>query len=495
MTEIKLHGEFKKWLHPLSEDEYNTLEQSILKHGCYDTIKIWDGYLIDGHHRYQICTKHSLPYQIEEMEFDNQYQVMVWMIDNQDGRRSTNKMQKAELVGKRHKAEKKSKEWFKDRERNPDGTFASGLENKPMGRTSERIADEIGKSKSYVEESQRFMIAAATIEKLSSPEVKDAMLAGETCIQHMTEVKQLASIANGNGDKNQEPDPERAKKMIDEIAAGNVKTVKQAMAKVAPTVKPPKQFITLDDWALMNQSGELNINVSSNKKMNKQSGVSIEWAQWSWNPITGCHHGCNYCYARDIANRFDDKLYPHGFEPVLIPDRLAAPANTKVPKKAKNETGYKNVFTVSMGDLFGEWLPSDWIELVLDVIRDNPQWNFLMLTKNPRRLLDFDFPHNAWVGATVDIQARIKPTEDIFREVDATVKWLSCEPMLEPLVFNDPAIFDWVAIGGASKSTQTEQFYPPREWVMNLERQIWDVGGKVYEKANLWERITEFPSS
>jgi len=306
----------------------------------------------------------------------------------------------------------------------------------------------------------------------------------------MTEVKQIASIANGDEKKNQESDPERATKMLDEIAAGNVKSVKQAMAKVPPTVKPPKGYITLDDWANMNQSGELAIDPTGKNKFNAQKGASIEWAQWSWNPVTGCRHGCDYCYARDIANRF----YEYGFEPVLIPERLSAPANTEVPGKAESAAGYKNVFTVSMGDLFGEWIPPEWIELILDVIRDNRQWNFLMLTKNPRRLLDFDFPANAWIGATVDTQARVKPTEDIFRRVDATIKWLSCEPMLEPLVFNEPAIFDWFAIGGASESIETEQFYPPRQWIADLEKQIWDSGGKVYEKFNLWERITEYPT-
>jgi protein gp37 len=68
--------------------------------------------------------------------------------------------------------------------------------------------------------------------------------------------------------------------------------------------------------------------------------------------------------------------------------------------------GERNVFTVSMGDLFGEWVPQEWIDAVFKAIREAPEWNFLVLTKNPKRYLTIDFPRNVWVGATADTQAR-----------------------------------------------------------------------------------------
>ena len=87
----------------------------------------------------------------------------------------------------------------------------------------------------------------------------------------------------------------------------------------------------------------------------------------------GCQHDCSYCYARDIANRF----YPEGFQPSYHPDRLEAPANTNVPTAPRfyNDTGYKNVFTCSMADLFGKWVPVEWIQSVIDTASANPQWN------------------------------------------------------------------------------------------------------------------------
>jgi hypothetical protein len=60
-----------------------------------------------------------------------------------------------------------------------------------------------------------------------------------------------------------------------------------------------------------------------------QVNDNIGWARWSWNPVTGCLHNCDYCYARDIAERF----YPQKFEPTFFPERLDAPANTKLPPR------------------------------------------------------------------------------------------------------------------------------------------------------------------
>jgi protein gp37 len=146
-----------------------------------------------------------------------------------------------------------------------------------------------------------------------------------------------------------------------------------------------------------------------------------------------------------------------------------------------------------MADLFGRWVPREWIEAVLQVVADNSQWNFLFLTKFPIRLAEFDFPANAWLGTTVDAQARVANAERAFSKVRGGVKWLSCEPLLEPLRFNSLEMFDWVVIGGASSSTQTPEFHPPRAWVESLEAQARRAGCKVYEKTNLLERIREYP--
>ena len=190
---------------------------------------------------------------------------------------------------------------------------------------------------------------------------------------------------------------------------------------------------------------------------NKQENADIEWAKWSWNPITGCEHTCPYCYAREIAvsPKMAD-LYPFGFKPTLHPRRLLAPRFMKVPPAAKTDARYRNVFMGSMADVFGRWVPAEWIEAVLAEIRAAPQWNFLCLTKFAKRMAEFDIPANCWMGTSVDLQARVPAAEAAFANVGAAVRWLSCEPLLEPLRFQHLDRFHWIVIGGASRTANTQ---------------------------------------
>ena len=158
-----------------------------------------------------------------------------------------------------------------------------------------------------------------------------------------------------------------------------------------------KDWITLDEWRLLEADvQESKLKTIGDKTFNKQDSDNIEWARWSWNPVTGCNHGCKYCYARDIAARF----YPQGFKPTIIPARLTAPQNTN-PRDTSNmsevdQMGWRNVFVCSMADLFGKWVPSAWIQAVLDQCAKSPQWNYLFLSKFPQRMAEFEFPDNAW---------------------------------------------------------------------------------------------------
>jgi protein gp37 len=214
-----------------------------------------------------------------------------------------------------------------------------------------------------------------------------------------------------------------------------------------------------------------------------QTNEMVEWAWWTWNPVTGCEHTCIYCYARDIANRF----YPEKFAPTYRPERLEAPRNTHQPEKAKAEIGWRNVFVCSMADLFGRWVPEEWIEGVFASCRRSPEWNYLFLTKFPNRYEDLDFPATAWVGTSVDEQRRVANAEKAFAKVrgKVPVTWLSVEPLREPLKFTRLDLFDWIVIGGQSRSSQAPEFLPPFAWVADLVVEAKRAGCKVYIKPNI----------
>jgi protein gp37 len=261
----------------------------------------------------------------------------------------------------------------------------------------------------------------------------------------------------------------------------------QAEAKVAKL----KRAMTLAEWKTLTAAErDAVVRVQNPKaKLTKQDSDSIEWAQWSWNPVTGCLHNCPYCYARDIAERF----YPQKFEPSIVPEALSAPLNAAPPKDAAANVGYRNIFTCSMADLFGNWVPKEWIDSVLGIARQAKHWNFLMLTKFPQRLVEFEFPDNAWIGVTVDCQARVAVTERALRQVKAGVKWVSLEPLIEPITM-DFSLVQWVVIGGASPSSQTPEWRPPRRWVIDLTCQAMQAGCAVYHKTNLNpERLRGYP--
>lgn len=85
---IKIDNEFRTLIPPLTAEEFSQLEANCLENGIQDSLKTWDGILIDGHNRYEIAEKHGLEYKTEEMEFSSRDDVKLWIIKNQLGRRN-----------------------------------------------------------------------------------------------------------------------------------------------------------------------------------------------------------------------------------------------------------------------------------------------------------------------------------------------------------------------------------------------------------------------
>ena len=342
-----------------------------------------------------------------------------------------------------------------------------------FGSAVEKTTDALTKGKDDAER-----LAAELVSRLAAKRPEKLSEVSEICIA--IEHEQAALIK-----ERQQADLLRTKR-DEEIAA------RIARLRISVSLEEWKTLAKDEQNALLSLSSD-DVRVGS---FNKQENDAIEWAQWSWNPVTGCLHECPYCYARDIANSAKmAQVYPNGFDPTFRPASLLVPLGEKIPKEAARDTRFKNVFTCSMSDLFGRWVPAEWINAVLNAMRSAPQWNFLCLTKFPKRMAEFDIPPNAWMGTTVDLQARVKNAESAFERVTAGVRWLSVEPMIEPLNFSHLDRFQWIVIGGASRSSGCPEWQPPFQWIADLVQQARDAGVAIYMKTNLGiaNRIVELP--
>lgn len=210
----------------------------------------------------------------------------------------------------------------------------------------------------------------------------------------------------------------------------------------------------------------------------------VDWARWTWNPVTGCLHGCAYCYAWEIAES-SSRAFPVGFKPVLRHERLDAPAHTRFPGDS-SDPREQRVFVCSMADLFGEWVPQEWIERVMDACKGEPSWEYLFLTKFPQRYKRLALPPACWLGTSVDGQRRVKVAEKAMREApDCRVKWLSIEPLREAITFSDLSWCDWMVIGAQTANHGEPALAPEIDWVVSLMAQARAASVPVYLKPNL----------
>jgi protein gp37 len=227
------------------------------------------------------------------------------------------------------------------------------------------------------------------------------------------------------------------------------------------------------------------------KVLFNKTNKSVDWASWTWNPVTGCEHGCKFCYAREIAHSGRmAAYYPNQFEPTYHPYRLDAPKNTK--SLASDDARDGRVFVCSMADLFGKWVPDKWIRSVFDACLESPEWEYLFLTKWPARYSKMPLIENAWYGASVirqsDVQ-RVQNAMAAFGDVENVTRWVSLEPMLEPITFDDLSWCDLVVIGSQTSTNQpdgrVEEFAPEFDWIVDVVNQCRDAGVPYYLKANL----------
>jgi protein gp37 len=174
--------------------------------------------------------------------------------------------------------------------------------------------------------------------------------------------------------------------------------------------------------------------------------TGIQWTECSWNPSSGCTKvspGCKHCYAEVITRRWP-KGFPNGFAFTLHPERYRQPLSWRKPR---------SVFVNSMSDLFHEDMPLEVLQELFGVMAACPQHTFQILTKRHKRLAELapqlHWAPNIWMGVSIENQ-QYATRADYLRQVPATVRFISAEPLLDSLTLNLEGIH-WVIVGGESQ--------------------------------------------
>ena len=184
---MEIKAEFKNLIPPLTPDEFRLLETSIINEGCRDAILTWNGFIVDGHNRFEICDKNNIEFTTKEIEFDNEDAVKVWMIDNQNGRRNLTDGWKFELMQtKKGLLMVKGREISESKSKGKGNQYVAPLpiiDNEAKHNTQKELASELGWSTGKV-------AMADKVWKEAEPEVKESIKKGETTInQAYNEIK------------------------------------------------------------------------------------------------------------------------------------------------------------------------------------------------------------------------------------------------------------------------------------------------------------------
>jgi protein gp37 len=209
----------------------------------------------------------------------------------------------------------------------------------------------------------------------------------------------------------------------------------------------------------------------------KQS--KIEWTEATWNPSIGCDKisaGCKNCYAEVMAKRLQAMKspdYEDAFKFKMIADRLETPLKIKKPTK---------FFVNSMSDLFHEEMTFEFLDKVFDTIRRTPHHTYQILTKRENILETYfqnrKVPDNVWLGVTVEIKSK-KNRIDVLRNIDAKIRFLSIEPLLENVGKLDLSNIHWVIVGGESGFKARPM---KAEWAIDIQKQCDEQGVSFFFK-------------
>ncbi len=225
--------------------------------------------------------------------------------------------------------------------------------------------------------------------------------------------------------------------------------------------------------------------------------TKIAWADATWNPIQGTKGrwhctkvspGCQHCYAERMNIRFGGPPFKEGADTLRMETDdhalLWQPLRWKRPRR---------IFVESMGDLFHEDVPDEWIDRIVGVILRAPRHVFMMLTKRPERMRDYfsgpahaaglatagaSFPiRNLWLGVSVEDQQRADERLPFLKATPAVIRFVSCEPLLGPVtlwedqegILRGPGVFEMGGVTPSTPDSPPEGYdcsYPFLDWVI-----------------------------
>ena len=196
--------------------------------------------------------------------------------------------------------------------------------------------------------------------------------------------------------------------------------------------------------------------------------TKIEWTESSWNPVTGCSKvslGCKNCYAERMAKRLQamgQPNYKNGFKVTCHPNVLEYPLKWKKPRM---------IFVNSMSDIFHEDIPLDFVKSIFETMNKAYWHTFQILAKRSIRMLELsdklNWTPNIWTGVTVE-SYRYKYRIEHLKQIPANIKFLSLEPLIEPIGELNLNGINWVIVGGESGIGARPI---KKEWVLNLKTQ------------------------
>lgn len=237
--ELKTRKLFADLIPPLSIEERGELENSIMDEGCRDAICVWNGVIVDGHNRYEICKRRKRAFRVKEMSFENDEAAVAWIIRNQFGRRNLTAMQRAELALKLKDAiaaEAKKRQVKAGKEHGRGQLPQKSAQPISKGETRDELAKMAGVSHDTI----------AKVEKIiadAEPEVVEAARKGEMSIN-----KAYKTVAPTPAPKKAAQEPQDGFAIVADVDAPEGEERDTEPPRAVPVEAAPEPVKHIKNW-------------------------------------------------------------------------------------------------------------------------------------------------------------------------------------------------------------------------------------------------------